>query len=187
VTGRGRVVAGAIVSVLTIVGTGPAPVAVGAQEAALDSRVVDIERPTADVIRRIESISGDIRTQETPDEVQVSLAADVLFAFDQSELTPAAAAQIDATAAQVQAESSGPVAIVGHTDSMGTDAYNLDLSLRRANAVRDALAIKAPGLTYEVSGQGAAEPVAPNANDDGTDNPTGRARNRRVTITFPKA
>lgn len=184
--GRRRASAGALVVVLTTATVGWAVAPAGAQEPGAD-RVVDIVRRSTDLLRRVESISGDVRTFESPDKVQVSLAADVLFEFDKADLTPAAAAQIDEAAGRVKTGSKGPVAIVGHTDAKGTDAYNQDLSLRRANAVRDALAVKAPGITYEVSGKGASEPIAPNTNEDGSDNPEGRARNRRVTVTFSKA
>lgn len=184
-TGRRRLAAGALAVVL-MAGLGGLAVPTDAQEPGPEDRVVDIERRSTDLIRRIESISGDVRTFESPDKVQVALAADVLFEFDQADLTPAAATKIDEAAARVKSDSKGPVAIVGHTDAKGTDAYNQDLSLRRANAVRDALAAKAPGITYEVSGKGASEPVAPNTNEDGSDNPDGRARNRRVTVTFSK-
>lgn len=149
-------------------------------------RVLPIERRTSTIIRRVNSISGDVRTEETPDQVEVTLAADVLFAFDQADLSPAAAAKIGELAAQLTAEGQDPVTVVGYTDAKGTDTYNADLSQRRAAAVRDALTAKAPGFTYTVEGRGAADPVAPNTNDDGSDNPAGRERNRRVTITFAR-
>jgi len=152
-----------------------------------EGRVVKIEHRTVDVIRRVESISGDIRTEETPKQVSITLAADVTFAFDKADLSPEAAARLQEVVAQYQDGGKGALAIVGYTDSKGTAEYNADLSLRRATAVRDALAGKLPKATFTVAGKGAAEPVAPNTNDDGTDNPEGRARNRRVTITFARA
>lgn len=151
-----------------------------------DDRVTDIERRTTTLLRRVESISGDIRVAETPEQVEVVLAADVLFEFDSATLTPAAEARLVEAAATLTAEGEGPVQVVGHTDSMGTDAYNVDLSQRRAAAVRDALARLAPGFTYQVNGEGESEPAAPNTNEDGSDNPEGRARNRRVAIAFAK-
>ncbi|CAN5578465.1 OmpA family protein [soil metagenome] len=166
-----------------------APMQASAQDpepGAGKGRVVGIEHRTVGIVRRVESISGDIRTEESPEQVEVTLAADVLFAFDQADLSPEAAARIDEVAGQIKASATGPVAIVGHTDAKGTDAYNADLSLRRAAAVRDALSAKAPGIGFEVSGKGAADPVAPNTKEDGSDDPDGRARNRRVTITFAR-
>jgi outer membrane protein OmpA-like peptidoglycan-associated protein len=76
------------------------------------------------------------------------------------------------------------VTITGHTDNVGDDAGNLTLSQQRAEAVKTALAEHAgPSLVLEVDAKGEAEPVAPN-DIEGRDNPDGRARNRRVTVTY---
>ncbi|HQU57969.1 MAG: OmpA family protein [Phaeodactylibacter sp.] len=73
--------------------------------------------------------------------------------------------------------------IVGHTDSIGSDAYNLDLGLRRAKNAKkyfiDSLGVKA---TINVESMGKKRPVAPNSNPDGSDNPEGRQKNRRVNF-----
>jgi len=162
----------------------PAPAA--AQTARVEARVVTIEHRTVGIIRRVESIKGEIRTEEAPEQVQVTLAADVLFEFDRADLSGAAAARIQEVGAQIVAKAKGAVAVVGYTDSKGTVAYNADLSQRRAVAVRGALQPLAPGAAFEASGKGAADPVAPNANPDGSDSPGGRALNRRVTVTFAR-
>ncbi len=148
------------------------------------ARIVAIEHRTVAIVRRVESISGDIRTKEGPTQIEVTLAADVLFDFDKADLTPAASTRIAQVAQQIEAMGKGPVDVVGHTDAVGSDSYNADLSLRRATAVSDALQPQALSVTYTVAGRGASEPVAPNTNNDGSDNPAGRALNRRVTITF---
>lgn len=148
-------------------------------------RVVDIEHRTVGIVRRVSSISGEIKTEEGPESVEVTLAADVLFDFDQATINPAAGQRITEVTEQLK-EAKGPVAIVGHTDSKGTAAYNADLSLRRATAVRDGLAGASPSTTFTVAGKGADEPVAPNTKEDGSDDPEGRALNRRVTITFAR-
>jgi outer membrane protein OmpA-like peptidoglycan-associated protein len=116
----------------------------------------------------------------------VSLAADVLFAFDSAELEPAAEPSL-AEAGDLLTRATGVVTIVGHTDDVGTDDYNDDLSLRRAESVRQALsaALDAAGVEVVVEGRGKREPVARNANEDGSDNPEGRQRNRRVTVSIP--
>jgi outer membrane protein OmpA-like peptidoglycan-associated protein len=78
------------------------------------------------------------------------------------------------------------VTVTGHSDGRGDPAYNLDLSQRRAEAVRAALAEQlGAGFAFEVAGRGEDEPVAPNENADGSDNPEGRALNRRVVIRYP--
>jgi outer membrane protein OmpA-like peptidoglycan-associated protein len=70
---------------------------------------------------------------------------------------------------------------MAHTDSKGTDAYNLKLSQKRAESVVKYLLSKgiAPGR-LKAKGYGETMPVVPNSNPDGTDNPLGRAKNRRT-------
>jgi outer membrane protein OmpA-like peptidoglycan-associated protein len=75
------------------------------------------------------------------------------------------------------------VTIEGHTDSIGTEAYNLRLSQRRANAVQRYLVSKGISADrLETIGKGEGEPVAPNTLPDGRDNPEGRAMNRRAEL-----
>ena len=169
------------IGALTVLGPPPA-----AAQTSGGARVVTIQPRTVGIVRRVESIKGEIRTEEGPQQVQVTLAADVLFDFDPADLTAPATDRIREVAAQIAAKASGAVAIVGHTDSKGSAAYNADLSLRRATAVQAGLQPLAPGVAFQVSGKGAADPVAPNSNPDGSDNPAGRALNRRVTITFAR-
>ncbi|HUD28114.1 MAG TPA: OmpA family protein [Novosphingobium sp.] len=77
----------------------------------------------------------------------------------------------------------GPVTIRGHSDSRGSDAENLAASRRRAEAVRDHLAAKGvPKERMTVIALGEARPIAPNRKLDGTDDPEGRAKNRRVDV-----
>ncbi len=81
------------------------------------------------------------------------------------------------------------IIIEGHTDSIGTEEYNLRLSQKRANAVKEWFINKAglKDLIYETIGYGESKPVAPNQNPDGSDNPEGRAKNRRVEIRIIKS
>lgn len=149
-----------------------------------ESRVREVVRDgrVLEIVRRVASISGDVRTSETPDTVEVALAADVLFAFDSADLTPEAAARIAEVAARVGAEATGQVAVVGHTDSVGENAYNQTLSEQRAQAVANALAAAAPA-DYAVTGKGESEPVA----DEATGGDQAAGLNRRVTISFGTA
>jgi outer membrane protein OmpA-like peptidoglycan-associated protein len=76
------------------------------------------------------------------------------------------------------------ILIEGHTDSKGTEGYNLALSEKRANAVKRWLVEKG-GLDSKkiiTRGYGESRPIAPNTNPDGSDCPEGRARNRRVEV-----
>lgn len=101
----------------------------------------------------------------------------VLFDFDSATLKPEADATMREMLAVLQADPGANVDIVGHTDWVGSDAYNLGLSQRRAQAVVDWLI--AHGVARErlnAIGMGEAEPIAENAT------PAGRQQNRRVEI-----
>ena len=77
------------------------------------------------------------------------------------------------------------MSIEGHSDGKGTDAYNQPLSEKRAQAVRDWL-VKNGGATaakVTTKGWGKSKPIVPNARPDGSDDPEGRKKNRRVEIT----
>jgi outer membrane protein OmpA-like peptidoglycan-associated protein len=73
--------------------------------------------------------------------------------------------------------------IVGHTDSIGSDAYNVDLGMRRAQNAR-LYFIDSMGVTADISveSMGKSRPVAPNSTPEGLDNPEGRQKNRRVNF-----
>jgi hypothetical protein len=113
----------------------------------------------------------------------IRLPGDVLFAFGSAELSPAAQEAIAAVDDEIGSGGTGTVTIEGHTDAIGGDADNQALSERRAAAVRSAVE-KALGLGYQYRsvGFGEARPVAPNTRPDGSDDPDGRALNRRVEI-----
>ncbi|WP_052208576.1 OmpA family protein [Croceibacterium mercuriale] len=102
-----------------------------------------------------------------------------------STLTPDAQQQL-ATVLQSDALAEGwPIVVRGHSDSDGTSAANLATSRRRAQAVADWLmANGVDKARISVIALGAQNPVAPNAQADGTPSEAGRARNRRVEITI---
>jgi outer membrane protein OmpA-like peptidoglycan-associated protein len=131
---------------------------------------------------------SDFVVERTDTETRVQLAADTLFAFDQATLLPAAEENLRRTADLVRQGGAGAITVIGHTDAKGDDAYNLDLSRRRAEAVATWMKTQPNlgGRDYTVAGRGEAEPVAPNAKADGSDDPEGRARNRRVAVIIPR-
>ncbi|HKR40783.1 MAG TPA: OmpA family protein [Paraburkholderia sp.] len=117
---------------------------------------------------------------ETPPPVQprtITLNADANFAFGKADLLPDGKRALDQFVRESDSVNIGTVVIDGHTDSVGSKAYNDRLSLRRAEAVRSYL--QSRGLhagQYEVHGYDFSRPVASNAT------PEGRAQNRRVEI-----
>jgi len=118
----------------------------------------------------------------------MELAADVLFDFDKYDILPKAQEMLQQAAGVIREKAKGVVQIEGHTDSKGTDAYNQKLSERRANAVKDWLVNKEglKNVKFETRGCGAKKPVAPNTKPNGSDDPEGRQKNRRVEIIMKK-
>ena len=122
-----------------------------------------------------------------PDGCPVPLTIDlrgVNFDFDKATLRPDAIATLEDAVAILAGQNEMRVEVAGHTDSVGTDQYNQDLSQRRARAVYDYLTshgVDAARISGP-NGYGESRPIAPNTNEDGSDNPEGRARNRRTEL-----
>jgi OOP family OmpA-OmpF porin len=108
---------------------------------------------------------------------KVTYAADAFFDFDKSVLKPAGKAKLDDLVSKVKGINLEVIIAVGHTDSIGTDAYNQKLSVRRAESVKAYLISK--GIEKNriyTEGKGEKQPVADNKTKEG------RAKNRRVEI-----
>ena len=130
----------------------------------------------------------DLQVKQTETEVRIELAADVLFDFDKDTLKPVAQETLQKAAAVIREQTKGAIRIDGHTDAKGDDNYNLKLSQRRAAAVKNWLAQKGNlgGRTMSTQGFGKKKPVASNTKTDGSDDPEGRQKNRRVEIVVGK-
>ena len=144
-----------------------------------------------DLIFTVQDMGGkvqDLRVKETKSEIRIELAADVLFDFDKADILPKAREALKQVAEVIREKGKGVVQIEGHTDSKGSDAYNQRLSERRANAVKDWLANKEglKNVRFATRGFGAKKPVASNTKPDGSDDPDGRQKNRRVEIVVKK-
>jgi OOP family OmpA-OmpF porin len=107
----------------------------------------------------------------------VTYAADAFFDFDKAVLKPEGKAKLDDLTGKIQGINLEVIIAVGHTDSVGTDAYNQKLSVRRAEAVKAYLVSKGieKNRVY-TEGKGEKQPVADNKTAEG------RAKNRRVEI-----
>jgi len=140
-------------------GCGPAPVAPKAVEAPPAPKAAPAPAP------------------QTPAASKVTYAADAFFDFDKSTLKPAGKAKLDDLVGKVKGINLEVIIAVGHTDSVGSDAYNQKLSVRRAEAVKAYLVSK--GIEKNriyTEGKGEKQPVADNKTNEG------RAKNRRVEI-----
>ncbi len=120
------------------------------------------------------------------DRLLLRVAGDVLFDFDSDAIRPGAAAELAKVAQVLRRRAAGEVVLEGHTDSVGSAEYNQTLSQARAEAVRRWLHENEgiPLRLLAARGRGEEAPVAYNTMPDGSDNPDGRAQNRRVEISF---
>ena len=107
----------------------------------------------------------------------MTYAADAFFASDNAVLKPAGKAKLDDLVGKVKGINLEVIIAVGHTDSVGSDAYNQKLSVRRSEAVKAYLVSKGieKNRVY-TEGKGEKQPVADNKTKEG------RAKNRRVEI-----
>jgi OOP family OmpA-OmpF porin len=108
---------------------------------------------------------------------KVTFAADVLFDFDKSVIKPEGRSKLDDISAKAKGVNLEVVIAIGHADSIGSDAYNQRLSVRRAESVKAYLVSKGVEANrVYTEGKGEKQPVADNKTRDG------RAKNRRVEI-----
>jgi OOP family OmpA-OmpF porin len=114
---------------------------------------------------------------QPPAATKVTYAADAFFDFDKSVLKPEGKAKLDDLVGKIKGINLEVIIAVGHTDSVGTDAYNQRLSVRRAESVKAYLVSKGieKNRVY-TEGKGEKQPVADNKTSEG------RAKNRRVEI-----
>ena len=108
---------------------------------------------------------------------KVTFAADVLFDFDKAVIKPEGKSKLDDISNKVRGINLEVVIAIGHADSIGSDAYNQRLSVRRSESVKAYLVSRGiePNRVY-TEGKGEKQPVADNKTSDG------RAKNRRVEI-----
>jgi len=111
--------------------------------------------------------------------IQVTFASGLLFDFDSDDVRAEAASNLRNLAASLDKYPGSELLIVGHTDNVGTDSYNLGLSERRADAAATYLAAQGVSRSRIASrGLGETEPVEPN------DSEAGRSKNRRVEVAI---
>ncbi|HLX09124.1 MAG TPA: OmpA family protein [Thermoanaerobaculia bacterium] len=126
-----------------------------------------------------------IHAQASSCEQRLTTVADALFAFDQATLGADAEQTLAVLGPQIAQRGPHPIVIEGHTDSIGSDAHNQRLSEQRAAAVRAWLAAhRYVPATTPIKGYGKTRPVAPNTHPDGSDDPAGRQKNRRVEVVI---
>ena len=150
---------------------GNAPRTQGRRESIQGSRV------------NIQGALTDLGATVTGKEIKISLNTDILFDFDHADLKPEAGPPLQKVAAVLNTYPRANALIEGYTDGKGDDDYNQKLSERRAVSVRNWLSLHGVRTAMTTRGWGNSKPVAANTKPDGSDDPDGRQKNRRVEIT----
>ena len=135
---------------------------------------------------RSETVGGSF-VEKDQEITRVNLPADVLFDFDSDELTDEAQDILDDSAEQLKEDAAGQtVTVEGHTDDEGEDAYNQDLSERRAAAVEEEMAgrLEDSDITLETEGFGETRPAFPNRDGQDKAIESNQEKNRRVSFSF---
>ena len=145
--------------------------------------------PVQTITFPVQDLSFDVSSLDRTVSVnakRVRLAADVLFGFNSAQLSRRAAPRLDQAVREIRRRKPAAVRVDGYTDAKGSTAFNRRLSAARARSVRRALArrLGASGPALTVRAFGERGPVAANTKEDGSDNPKGRALNRRVELSF---
>ena len=163
------------------------------EKLGVDEKRITIDYELAEGTALDAPLSFALYTPETEipegyEKLQYSFAdntfSDANFEYNKAGFNPGDQCQAYADSVKIylSQHSEQILLITGHTDSIGSEAYNYDLGLRRANEAAKYFKTLGVTSTISVASKGEAQPVAPNSNPDGTDNPGGRQKNRRVNF-----
>jgi len=166
-------------------------VAIAKKQAELDRQRIELEKKSVELKQKeldLERARQEFQAQQTGRSLSMNLSGDVLFDYDKAALKPEAEEALKKVAVVLSQFPESKVTVEGYTDSKGGKTVNMQLSRERAQAVKDWL-VRSGGVAManiSVKGFGEQYAIAPNKNADGTDNPLGRALNRRVSIIVEK-
>jgi outer membrane protein OmpA-like peptidoglycan-associated protein len=161
------------------------------KEAELQRQKLELEKKSLELQQKeidLQKAKQDLQYQETGKSLSMNLSGDVLFDYDKATLKPAAEEALKKVAVVLSQFPESTVIVEGYTDAKGKKSVNMSLSRERATAVKDWLVKNGgvPSANISAKGFGEDNPVAPNKNPDGSDDPMGRAKNRRVAIIVEK-
>jgi outer membrane protein OmpA-like peptidoglycan-associated protein len=165
--------------------------AIAKKQADLDRQRIELEKRSLELKQKeidLERARQEFQAQQTGRSLSMNLSGDVLFDYDKAALKPEAEEALKKVAVVLSQFPESKVTVEGYTDSKGGKTVNMQLSRERAQAVKDWL-VRSGGVAIaniSVKGFGEQYAIAPNKNADGTDNPLGRALNRRVSIIVEK-
>jgi outer membrane protein OmpA-like peptidoglycan-associated protein len=166
-------------------------VAIAKKQAELERQRLDLEKRSIELQQKeldLQKAQQAFQAQQSGRSLSMNLSGDVLFDYDKAILKPEAEQALKKVGVALSQFPESKVTVEGYTDSKGTKSTNMQLSRERAQAVKDWL-VKNGGVlaaNIETKGLGQDFPISPNKNTDGSDNPLGRALNRRVSIIVEK-
>lgn len=165
--------------------------AIQKKESDLEKQRIELEKKSVELQQKqidLEKAKLELQYQDTGKSLSMNLSGDVLFDYDKATLKPAAEESLKKVGVVLSQFPDSMVTVEGFTDAKGGKSFNLQLSRERATAVKDWLVKNGgiPPTNISAKGLGEDSPVAPNTSIDGTDDPVGRAKNRRVSIIVEK-
>ncbi|NIN01209.1 MAG: OmpA family protein [candidate division Zixibacteria bacterium] len=132
-----------------------------------------MDKQAAEIERDIEGA----KVERIGEGIKITFGSGILFDVDQAALKDNYKSELSELATILNKYNDTHILLAGHTDSTGSEGYNLDLSRRRADSVADYLAIQnVDSSRFVVEGYGQSQPIASN------ETPEGRAQNRRVEV-----
>jgi outer membrane protein OmpA-like peptidoglycan-associated protein len=161
------------------------------KQAELDRQRIELEKKSLELQQKeidLQKAQQEFQEQQSGRSLSMNLSGDVLFDYDKAALKPEAEVALKKVAVVLSQFPESKVTVEGYTDAKGAKSVNMQLSRDRAQAVKDWLVKNGGVAAASISTKGFGEqyPIAQNKNADGTDNPLGRALNRRVSIIVEK-
>jgi len=169
----------------------PSPRLVEEKPEVLEEEIERLERELAAIEEQKQLgydptlLDADVFNQKELKVGQKIILERIYFDFDKYDIRDESVVELNKLLLFMEKNPDVVVEISGHTDSRGTDDYNLKLSDNRAKSVVSWLKQrKIPGKRMVAKGYGETRHIAPNENPDGSDNPEGRQMNRRIELTI---
>jgi outer membrane protein OmpA-like peptidoglycan-associated protein len=165
--------------------------AIAKKQMELERQRIELEKKSVELQQKeleLQKAQQAFQAQQSGRSLSMNLSGDVLFDYDKTALKPEAEVALKKVAVVLSQFPESKVTIEGYTDAKGSKSFNMDLAVQRAQAVKDWLVKNGGVLAANIATKGFGEDyaIAPNKNPDGTDNPLGRALNRRVSIIVEK-
>ncbi|MFB2838668.1 OmpA family protein [Floridanema evergladense] len=145
---------------------------------------VETPPPTKITAATVEKTMTELKAEKTKLGIKINLPEHILFDFDKYHVRATAKPTLTKLNQLLTYYGKSEILINGHTDDKGDDAYNEKLSRLRSAAVKYYFinVFKVPAKRLQTKGLGESQPIAPNNKTDGSDNPEGRQKNRRVEV-----